>query len=236
MREGKGMETMNTASMNPRRTRGFTLIELLVVIAIIGILASLLLPAMSSSLQRAKRVQCMSNMRGLQSAYISYAQGHNDNLVSANTAAGAWVGPGNTEDAITNGQLYSYVNDLHPYRCPSSQLHLYHSFSINGYLNGEWVTSGARRYGDILNASRTIVFVEECDLRGYLMGSFICNSGSWIDYVAVNHLDGDNFSFADGHMEYRLYVSPDTFGITGHGMSGGSNPDLQWIANHMWPL
>jgi type II secretory pathway pseudopilin PulG len=208
---------------------------LLVVISIIAILASLLLPALGTSLQRAKRIQCMSNMRGLQAAYISYAQGHKDVLVSANTTDGAWVGAGNTIEAITNGQLYSYINDIRPYRCPSSQLHLYHSFSINAYLNGEWVASGARRFSDLLATARTIVFVEECDLRGYLMGSFEVSSGSWIDYVAINHLDGDNFSFADGHMEYRNYVSPDTYGISGHGASGASNPDLQWIAARMWP-
>jgi hypothetical protein len=53
--------------------------------------------------------------------------------------------------------------------------------------------------------------------------------------VAINHLDGDNFSFADGHMDYRTYVSPDTYGITGHGTSGANNDDLQWIAARMWP-
>lgn len=218
------------------RTQGaFTLIELLVVICIIAILLSLLLPGLSSSMQRAKRALCMSNMRGLQQAYVSYAQSHNDKLVSGMTAIGAWVGPGNTVAAITNGQLYVHVNDIRPYRCPTSQLHLYRSYSINGYLNAEWAASGTTRYSGIQFPSRTIVFIEECDLRGYLMGSFIANRNTWIDYVAINHLDGDNFSFADGHMEYRTYVSPDTFGITGHSTSGANNEDLQWIAARMWP-
>ena len=76
MKKSKGLARRSASGV------GFTLVELLVVIAIIALLMAVLIPALTKARRAAKRVVCMSNMRQLLAAWMSYAENNDGKLVN----------------------------------------------------------------------------------------------------------------------------------------------------------
>ncbi len=106
---------MKTRTMQRRASRkglGFTLIELLVVIAIVGILTSLLLPALSKAKERTRRVGCVNNLRQLTIASLAYAQDDMRGSLSAKL---------HSEDQDLNWLNKGYLDSLPLFVCPSTK-------------------------------------------------------------------------------------------------------------------
>jgi prepilin-type N-terminal cleavage/methylation domain-containing protein len=94
--------------------RGFTLVELLVVIAIIGILVALLLPAIQSAREAARRSQCMNNLKQIGIALHNYHSAHNTFPVGAALQEGstwsAYILPYMEESSVANVLTIDFVN------------------------------------------------------------------------------------------------------------------------------
>ena len=86
------------------RDSAFTLIELLVVVAIIGILAAILFPAIKGAMSYRDETVALSNMRGIGTAFILYANDNSYNLPGRISSGNKWP-----------AQLASYLSDVRVY-------------------------------------------------------------------------------------------------------------------------
>ena len=202
------------------------MVELLAVVTIIMIMLVLLLPLSGKLRERANRAECFSNMRSLQAGYNLSVSDRDGQLPSSDT--GPAYGLNNSNDwwvsaqRIDVGAVWPYVRSAKAYTCPSyprpARFFLKRHFSLSVRIGSRagGVDDALRRYSEVFSPARTHVFIEEYDNRseaigpspGALDGYVVARDGRWVDCPPVWHDMGAQFTYLDGHAEFRSWVGP----------------------------
>tara|TARA_R100000027_G_scaffold184_1_gene206 strand:- start:6420 stop:7103 length:684 start_codon:yes stop_codon:yes gene_type:complete len=200
----------NSIDPSPHDKRvAFTLIELLCVITVIGILAAIILPAISGIREKANNSKCQGNLRQLQSASALYASDHGHFLPSITNN----VSSNGTIDRVNwyeNPEVLEYMGDQPPLKCPTNAASRdFHGKATSGFsyginitnVPGGWSDPGDRaaRMVEVINPSTTMAFADAVDWQILMYAASNYKDESYIAHsIAYRHSGNANIAFYDG--------------------------------------
>lgn len=192
--------------MDTARQRGFTLIELLVVIAIIAILASILFPVFARARSKARQTTCLSNVRQLMTAVLTYTDDYDETLVPGAFPWPAAAGGGNWETGGWQVVIKPYLKNPQVLICPDVKSK-YCSYGWNlqrfGYAYFSFGYGWCSSLGSIEDPASVVLIGdhEPSAKRDYLDTVYLYATYG-IGYLPNLHNGGGNYGFCDGHAKW----------------------------------
>lgn len=146
--------------------RAFTLLELLLSIAVIGLLASLLLPAIASAKNKGKGARCQAHLRQITTAAHLYADEHHETyaLLVRNGRTNSLGLYSNSGFTWWHKQLGPYFGNARVLKCPAQKTD--YGLGMNHSEIGLW-GAGQTRLADVAHPDATVVFAD-CNTGAYM--------------------------------------------------------------------
>ncbi len=223
--------------------RGFTLIELLVVIAIIAILAAILFPVFARAREKARQTSCLSNLKQMGLGMLMYAQDYDEVFCGMNPGLTqpTPVVPGNTTfnyhpsygyfNCWSNA-IYPYIKNAQIFICPSYGSSCYGvayglpSSGINAAQTGTATIFGSRP-GPAMSVIKRPAEILMIGEKGAGGGCQYILAGQYYG-GRMNHNDGTNLAFFDGHAKWMK----SEIGDIGHGYPAVYSYGEEWQKSH----
>ncbi len=168
----------------------FTLVELLVVIAIIGILAALIIPAVSSGIAKSRQVKCAANLKAVGAAMQMYLDDHDMRM--------PYLDP--QTQFLQFSILGPYIdNDWNLLHCPAAKA------SNRGPTWSDYTTnvSGTVRYTDYRMNDNTEVVEKRVSTFRSDSWLVVMMDMVWTPEAKERHHGGDNMLFLDGSVQWK---------------------------------
>lgn len=221
---------MSQPPVRPVPPRGFTLVELLVTLALIGLLAALLLPALSRARTRSRQIACIGNLRQIGIAFHGFAHDHGGQFPQAvSTNMGGALEPSRTPEPWWNVILPSVapflavsneLGNLKVLQCPAAR-RLAPPEASGAARSTDFAAVAGAVWGDPASALVLDRNVDRMRTRRSTNGL----AGGRVDMVWTpeRHSGRGNVLWGDGHAEGVRRASVATVG-GGSGNGGGSSP------------
>ena len=230
--------------------RKFTLIELLMIMAIIGILATILLPKLEKSREKAIVAVCLSNQKQLAIAYTTYSTKNNHFAVAHrwyNSHSGTQGSHRWCDDPVDSRPLNEYLGSPEVSHCPADKGDPQASWNDhNGKTFGSsWVAPWSGSTMNMFKHSTNVGGVGGVSVLGFdrpdrksIFHNVILRADrDWNDVSGKGHWHEDEaprfpINFVDGHAEYFNFWWKKTKDYDPVRAAGKTN-DLDWIIDNI---